>query len=738
MKKILFLLCSLLLCISLNIQAQYDADPDGRCMSYTLSEAVFQDCDNINDLTPAEIIYHAARENNVNPVLIIAKIQDEQSLITNHPANMEGALGFATGYGAYDEGAVYSWYGFFPQVIACAYQFRLYRDQYLYNFQEAYQVYTTAPNGYNNFTTNIYPVYAMYMNSLLGTNYSAYPSSSGYYNNFRNEVTLSAVQNLLNNFGGALQNEDLFLNASTLSNNASFNLTNTLSNLYWPFDNSEFLSHTGSTNYPHNWALGSGGWHVECGPECGFHFGSDYYADDWNIDGSGDCYQGFLAPLSGTVIYADYISLTSGYGRQVIIQSNIDNNYAFRIAHLDNINVTQGQFVNVGDKLGEVGTTGSSSGCHAHCVLYKNIYQNYDATTTGFQRLQNGFSLGTSGGPNTFAVPYYFDAINGPPSIMPADLYGPTLSYTPIPVQFYWNNDASITNYQLQVSTSNTSWSVDNGFTTSNVPNSVVVVNQSTGNNIDFLWDNSYINPPQYNTIYYWSVKSYNANTGLEIWSVPKVFSTVPQLIPPVLESPLMNSVNEAIPITFNWLEASGATAYRIQVSTINNWDVNNGFGPSNNSTSPTLPINLNTGYDTHFVWLPTNASPPQCNTTYYWSVKAFIPGAGAIWTAPQTFTTTNTVCPINIYISNTVATGEVDNQHAAYELIADNIIQSGGEAIYKAGNNLNIYPNFQIDTGGEFTFNIEPCTLSCPPSNKPITEELLKEIKDSLKIIKE
>jgi len=733
MKKSLILFCSLLLCLfSISSQAQYDADPDGRCATYTLTEPVFQNCSNINNLTPAEIIYYAALENSVNPILIIAKIQDEQSLITTYPSNMEGALGFATGYGAYDEGAVYNWYGFFPQVIACAFQFRLYRDQYLYNFLEAYQVYTTAPNGYNNFTTNIYPIYAAYMNNVLGTNYSEYPNSSGYYNDFMNEVTLNDVQNLLNSFGGALQNEDLFFDGSTLPNNVNFNLNNTLSNLYWPFDNSEFLSHTGSPNYPYNWALGSGGWHVECGPECGFHFGSDYYADDWNIDGNGDCYEDFLSPLSGTVLYADYISLSVGYGRQVIIQSNIDNNYAFRIAHLDNINVVQGQVVNAGDKLGEVGTTGSSSGCHAHCVLYKDIYQAYDANTTGFQRLQNGYSIGTSGGPNVFAAPYYFDAINTPPSIMPADLLGPTLSYTPIPVQFYWNNDASITDYRLQVSTSNASWSVDDGFTTSTVPNSIVVVNQSMGNNIDFLWDNSYSNPPQYNTIYYWSVKSHNANTGLETWSVPEAFSTVPQLIPTVLQSPLMNSANESIPIHFDWLEASGGTAYRLQVSTINNWDVNNGFGPSDNSTSPTLPVNLNTGYDTDFLWLTTNNYPPQCNTTYYWSVKVFIPGAGAIWTAPQTFTTTNAVCPTNLYLSNTVTAGEVDNKHASYELIADNIIQNGGVAIYKAGNNLNLYPNFQIDVGGELNFNIEPCTLSCPPSNKPITEEFLKEIKNN------
>lgn len=393
-----------MLVFTLGTQAQYGPDPNDRCLDFTMVTPQFQDCQNLSTLSPAEFIYYAAQENNVNPVLLIAKLQDEQSLITNTPTDLEWKLKRATGYGMSDIGDAPHYYGFFPQIVGCAYQFRLYRDNYGYSFQQAYQTYTTWSYGYTNFTSNLYPVYADRMNTIANTNYSLYPSSYGYYNDFKNQVSIADIQALLNYFGGPLMDENLF------NFTVPFSLNSGESNLFWPFKYSEFISQDGSPDNPAQWSLGTNGWHIECGPGCNYHLGSDYYADDWNISGTADCYEDFLSPLSGTVIYADYLSLNNGYGKQVIIRSDDNDDYAFRVAHFENISVSVGDDVVIGTKLGEVGNTGSSSGCHAHCVLYKNITQNYSSSQTGLDRLQLGYNLGVSGGPTPFAAPYYFDA----------------------------------------------------------------------------------------------------------------------------------------------------------------------------------------------------------------------------------------------------------------------------------------------------------------------------------------
>jgi len=182
----------------------------------------------------------------------------------------------------------------------------------------------------------------------------------------------------------------------------SFSLnSNGDSHIYWPFWNSRYV----------NSEEGTDGWELSCGTDCGWHHKSDYYADDWK---NGGCGTYFKAPFSGKVIFAGEV--TWGYGKQIIIQSTQNGNFAFRIAHLQGIYVWNGQYVKAGQIIGTVGTTGNSTGCHGHCVLYKNIYKTDDRypSQTGLWRLQRGYGLdsGTSGGPNKFAAQYYFDAGN--------------------------------------------------------------------------------------------------------------------------------------------------------------------------------------------------------------------------------------------------------------------------------------------------------------------------------------
>ncbi|MEZ0537321.1 murein hydrolase activator EnvC [Caldicellulosiruptoraceae bacterium PP1] len=68
-----------------------------------------------------------------------------------------------------------------------------------------------------------------------------------------------------------------------------------------------------------------------------------------------------LAASDGEIIYAGWIS---GYGQAIIIDhgSNITTLYA----HLSNISVRVGQIVKKGEKIGNVGSTGYSTGPHLH------------------------------------------------------------------------------------------------------------------------------------------------------------------------------------------------------------------------------------------------------------------------------------------------------------------------------------------------------------------------------------
>lgn len=79
------------------------------------------------------------------------------------------------------------------------------------------------------------------------------------------------------------------------------------------------------------------------------------------------------ATQTGTVETAAYDS--GGYGNYVVITDT--GGYTTKYAHMSVVNVTEGQEVTIGDVIGEVGTTGNSTGNHLHIeVLYNDGYYN--------------------------------------------------------------------------------------------------------------------------------------------------------------------------------------------------------------------------------------------------------------------------------------------------------------------------------------------------------------------------
>lgn len=67
------------------------------------------------------------------------------------------------------------------------------------------------------------------------------------------------------------------------------------------------------------------------------------------------------ATADGIVIHAGW---NGGYGRCIIIDHG--NNYQTWYAHLSRLNVIEGQEIRQGETIGEVGTTGRSTGAHLH------------------------------------------------------------------------------------------------------------------------------------------------------------------------------------------------------------------------------------------------------------------------------------------------------------------------------------------------------------------------------------
>jgi murein DD-endopeptidase MepM/ murein hydrolase activator NlpD len=91
-----------------------------------------------------------------------------------------------------------------------------------------------------------------------------------------------------------------------------------------------------------------------------FHYGIDIGA------GYGET---IMAAASGTVIFVTepYEGCNkggSGYGNYCVIDHG--NGYTTLYGHARDLYVYEGQYVNAGDSIGEVGSTGDSSGAHLH------------------------------------------------------------------------------------------------------------------------------------------------------------------------------------------------------------------------------------------------------------------------------------------------------------------------------------------------------------------------------------
>ena len=176
-----------------------------------------------------------------------------------------------------------------------------------------------------------------------------------------------------------------------------------------------------------------------------------------------------------------------------------------------------------------------------------------------------------------------------------------------VPATLSWVASSGATSYRVQVSTSS-------AFTT-------LAYDQSnrTGTSTSVAGLAA-------STVYYWRVNATNAG-GTSAWSVTRSFTTAnappppPPPAAPTLVSPANAATGVAVPATLSWNASSGATSYRVQVST--------------SSTFTTFFLDR-TGVTT----TSTSVAGLAATTVYYWRVSASNAGGSSAFSASRSFTT--------------------------------------------------------------------------------------------------
>lgn len=128
-------------------------------------------------LTPAQIIYYACVENDMNVVWILANLQKEQSLIGSIEDNYQTCLNRAAGYMKFENGershyeADEKYYGFIGQVIGATYQFSQYIKDGTTTMDGGYEKYTPSEESgnmtFSDFKTKIYDKYTVWFDDNI-------------------------------------------------------------------------------------------------------------------------------------------------------------------------------------------------------------------------------------------------------------------------------------------------------------------------------------------------------------------------------------------------------------------------------------------------------------------------------------------------------------------------------------------------------------------------------------------
>lgn len=127
---------------------------------------------------------------------------------------------------------------------------------------------------------------------------------------------------------------------------------------------------------------GSGGSGSFSTPLPGATFVQAFYPGHSGVDLAMPVGTPVLAADSGVVIFAGWVPKDWGYGQLVVLDHG--NGWTTYYAHLSNVGVGCGQFVSKGGYVGNVGSTGNSSGPHLHFETRWNHTPDNPASYVGF------------------------------------------------------------------------------------------------------------------------------------------------------------------------------------------------------------------------------------------------------------------------------------------------------------------------------------------------------------------
>lgn len=193
----------------------------------------------------------------------------------------------------------------------------------------------------------------------------------------------------------------------------------------------------------------------------------------------------------------------------------------------------------------------------------------------------------------------FFTTVDGPGLISPVNnAIGQSL--TPV---LDWNDVQNALSYSLQLS-------AEQSFNNLILNQSGLTVSQFT------IPSNTLTN----NIKYYWRVRTIYTS-GPSEWSAVFNFTTI--IAPPVLVSPLNESVDNVLTPMLDWNDVSGATGYKVQVSKFIDFSALLCEYSELTESHLTLPENLLT-----------------TNTLYYWRVNATNSGGTSVWSSIWSFKT--------------------------------------------------------------------------------------------------
>ncbi len=136
-----------------------------------------QELKNIKDYSPAEYIYYTSKENNLNPIITLAFLQKEQSLIEGknfYNLDLQHILNRAVGYGMYDTADNKKYYSFLYQTAGLSWSFNDdIRVKKIKTVAEFIKDYASA-----NDQRRVFNLYNSYRQYFIGIGYSPCANST--------------------------------------------------------------------------------------------------------------------------------------------------------------------------------------------------------------------------------------------------------------------------------------------------------------------------------------------------------------------------------------------------------------------------------------------------------------------------------------------------------------------------------------------------------------------------------